>query len=409
MGLFCVNFHFRTTDDKALSDALERRGVKRYRIVPAKTGWTSLYEEQASEQDDRQIRELGGGLSKDLQVAAIAFLVHDSDIACYWLYENGKLIDEYNSDPDYFGETDGPPKPSGGRPEILVRYCPSVVQQAEIAKILSQESVRRTTFAERVIERLAKALGIAPNLAIADFRDEGHDDGPGNGDEPDDDDGDYGDDDAGPTGSSLPPALVKAMSKRFGFDLGDTPADPQAKALVHAAAGGNTDEIARLLADGVAIDAEAPGPVPTGQLAAGLAQFFPGGAPQVVMTALLAAVVNKQQTAARRLLEGGANPNHIHQRYGTPVHAAAGAGEAEMLKLLIDNRGDVNARNAQGQTPLQAIAASRAAMDRVVQLQAALKSMSVNLPSAFGKMANVSLPTEGWNACEQLLIASGAQ
>ena len=48
MGLFCVNLHFRTTDDSALSEALVRRGISRYRIVLAKSGWTSLNEEQAS-------------------------------------------------------------------------------------------------------------------------------------------------------------------------------------------------------------------------------------------------------------------------------------------------------------------------------------------------------------------------
>src|SRR5262249_50963848 len=125
MGLFCVNFHFRTTDHEALAEALKRRRVPRYRIVPGKSDWTSLFEEQASDQDDQRIRDLAGGLSKDLHVAAIAFLVHDSDIACYWLFDNGQLVDEYNSDPDYFGDSDGPPSPTGGRPEVLLRYCRS--------------------------------------------------------------------------------------------------------------------------------------------------------------------------------------------------------------------------------------------------------------------------------------------
>ena len=82
MGLFCANFHFRTTEDRALSEAVQRRGVTRYRVVPATSGWTSLYEEQASEQDDRRILDFAGTLSEDLHVPAIAFLVHDSDIAC---------------------------------------------------------------------------------------------------------------------------------------------------------------------------------------------------------------------------------------------------------------------------------------------------------------------------------------
>src|SRR5262245_31884956 len=82
MGLFCVNLHFRTTDDKALSAALARRKVTDTRVLPVKKGWVSLYEEQASQQDDERIRELAGGLSGDLKVPAIAFMVHDSEISC---------------------------------------------------------------------------------------------------------------------------------------------------------------------------------------------------------------------------------------------------------------------------------------------------------------------------------------
>jgi hypothetical protein len=403
MGLFCVNFHFRTTDDRALSEALNRRGVTRYRVVPAKNGWTALYEERASEQDDTRIRDLAGGVSGDLHVAAIAFLVHDSDIACYWLFDNGQLLDEYNSDPDYFGDSDGPPSPSGGRPEVLLRYCRPGVRQDDLAAILAQETVRATTFAERLIERLAKALGIDRNLAIADYRDGANDGGPGRMDGSDDD---SDDDDGSPSGSPLRAGLMERLAKHFGFDLGGAPADPRVTALVQAAARGETGEIDRLLADGVPIEAEAPAPLPGGELMAGLAQFFPGGAPQIAMTPLLAAIVNKQRPAAERLLEGGADPNRVHPRHGTPVHAATGAGDAELLKVLIDHGGDVSARNAQGQTPLQLLAASRTGHERLVQMQATMKSMGMNLPQ---QMSNLSLSLEGWDACERLLKEHGAR
>jgi len=402
MGLFCVNFHFRTTDDRALSEALNRRGITRYHVVPAKSGWTSLYEEQASEQDDRRIRDLASGLSEDLHVAAIAFLVHDSDIACYWLFDNGQLLDEYNSDPDYFGDSDGPPSPSGGRPDVLLRYCRPGVRQDELAAILAEETVQATTFAERLIERLAKALGIAPKLAIADYRDAASDAGPAGMDGPDDD----SDDDGGPSGSPLGAGLIERLAKRFGLVPGGAPADPRVTALVQAAASGNTGEIDRLLADGVAIDAEAPAPLPGGKLMAGLAQLLPGGVPQIAMTPLLAAVANKQRLAAERLLDGGADPNRVDPRYGTPVHAATGAGDVELLQLLLDRGGDVNARSAQGQTPLEMLAASRTGLDRMAQLQAQWKSMGVRIPR---QMSNVSLPIEGWDACERLLKARGAR
>jgi hypothetical protein len=196
------------------------------------------------------------------------------------------------------------------------------------------------------------------------------------------------------------------LAQRFGFDVGGAPADPQGRALVQAAARGDTDEIVRLLGDGVAIDAEAPIPLPGGKLTAGLGQLFPGGVPQIVMTPLLAAVVNKQRPAAARLLDGGADPNRVHPRWGTAVHAATGAGDVELLQLLLDRGGDVNARNAQGQTPLQLLAASRTGMDRLAQMQAAWKSMGVELPR---RMPKVSLPVEGWEACERLLKARGGR
>jgi hypothetical protein len=404
MGLFCVNFHFRTTDDKALSNALDGRKVRRYRVVPGKTGWTSLYEEQATEQDEGRIRELGAGLSKDLHVAAIAFLVHDSDIACYWLFDNGQLLDHYNSDPDYFGNSDSPRNPAGGRPDILARYCRKGVREEELAAILGEENVRATTFAEDVIRRLAKALGISPGLANADYRDAASDDGPGGMDGPDDDD-----DDDGPSGSPLRSGLVERLVKHFGFDAGGTPADPQVTTLVKAAAAGNVEEIDGLLAQGAAIEGEGPLPLQGGQITQGLAQFFPGGVPQVLMTPLLAAVANKQRQAAERLLQAGADPNRVHPRYGTAVHAATGAGDVEMLQLLINHGGDVSARNAQGQTPLEVLTASRTAMDRMAQMQATMESMGVKLPGLVGPMSNVTLPTEGCEACERLLKAHGAR
>jgi hypothetical protein len=403
MGLFCANFHFRTSDDGALSEALSRRGITRYRVVPAKSGWTSLYEERASEQDEKRIRELGSGLSEDLHVAAIAFLVHDSDIACYWLFDNGQLLDEYNSDPDYFGDSDGPKRPSGGRPDVLLRYCRPGVQRGELAAVLAEETAQATTFAEHLIQRLAKALGIDRNRAIADYRDAANDAGPGGRDGPDDTDDD---DDSGPSGSPLGAGLMERLAKRYGFVTGGAPADPRVSTLVQAAASGNTVEIDRLLAEGVAIDAEAPAPLPGGNLMAGLAQFFPGGLPQVAMTPLLAAVVHKQRLVAERLLDGGADPNRVDPRYGTPVHAATGAGDVELLQLLVDHGGDVNGRSAQGQTPLEMLAASRTGLDRLAQLQAAWKLMGVKVPQ---QMANVSLPREGWDACERLLKARGAR
>jgi hypothetical protein len=403
MGLFCVNFHFRSTDDAALSAALDKRGVRKRRVLSAKNGWTSFYEERASEQDERRIRELAGNLTADLKTAAIAFLVHDSDIACYWIYENGHLLDEYNSCPNYFEEFDDGEEratPSGGKTDILVRFCRQGVTEERLAGILNQNEL----FAERVIEQLARALGIDQARAIADYRHEDGEEGPQYFDDAGDDD----DDDGGPPQGRISPEVASRFAGLLGLGGRGAPADPKATALTEAAAQGDTDTIARLLGEGVPVDAEAPvslkGEGPMG----GVGQIALRQAPQIVMTPLLAAVVHKQPKAAKRLLDGGADPNRGNPLLGTAVHAAAGSGDAETLRLLIERGGDVRARDARGQTPLQVIAAGRATKDRLAQVQSMMAAMGAKLPGLAGQLENLKLPTEGWDACERLLKERGA-
>src|SRR5207253_279577 len=135
--------------------------------------------------------------------------------------------------------------------------------------------------------------------------------------------------------------LQKGLAGRLAAMLGvgsrSAAADPKVLALVQAAAGDDTGEIDRLLAEGVAIDAEAPAPLRGGQPLAGLGQGFPGGTPKIATTPLMAAVVNKRRRAAERLLDAGADPNRVHPFFGTPLHAATGAGDAELLQLLLDH------------------------------------------------------------------------
>jgi hypothetical protein len=409
MGLFCVNMHFRATDDKTLSAAVIRRGVTDYRVLPAKNGWTSLYEAEASNQDDQRIRDLTAGLSRDLGDVAIAFLCHDSDIACYWLFENGQLVDEYNSSPDYFDSNATGAAHSGGQPDVLLCYCRPGVRRDDLDAILGDQPV----FAESIIERLADALAIDEERALTDYRDAAEGEGPNGFGGDDDDDGGDGDDE-GPRGGSdilasgAGAGLGSRLARMLGVVSPDTTGDPQVEALIAAATRGDTDEIDRLLADGVEIDAEAPTPLPTAGPVSGMAQFFAGGVPKVPMTPLLAAVANKQRAAAEHLLDCGANPNHTHPLFGTPVHAAAGAAETELLERLLDRGGDVNARNARGQTPLQVVEIGRASVDRLAHARSMMESMGIKIPGLADQLSKITLPTEGWDDCEELLRSHGA-
>ena len=396
MGLFCVNFHFRTTDHKAVSEALDRRGIRRYRVVPANSGWTSVYEEQASEQDDRRIRDLAGSLSENLHVPAIAFMVHDSDIACYWLLDNGQLLDEYNSDPGYFdNDTDGPPSPSGGRADVLVRYCRPGVRQDELAAMLAEETVRATTFAEDVIRRLAKALGIDGKLAIADYRDVASDHGPGElGGRDDDDD----DDDGGLSPLSLQASLAKQWAKRFGFVPDSAASDPQRTALVQAARARRHGRIGSAPGRRRRRRWRSTGSAPRGQVVRP-GSFFPAGH-QIPPTHLLAAVVHKERAAAVAALmgRGGSEPRPCALRH--PVARSHGSRRRGTTAVAHRARGGRECPQLPG-AGRRMLAAIRAGVDRLVQMQAAMRSMgrkpraTVQCIAAPGRLGRVRTAPEG--------------
>jgi hypothetical protein len=178
MGTFLVNVHIQTDDLEALAEEMRRLEGGDCWVTTAKNGWSSVYEEQASSQDDTWIRELTGRLSDQLQTAAIAFLVHDSDVFCYWLYDRGELIDEFNSFPDYFGASDSFEDESEsdvgsadvkGKPDVLARYCRPPRRPNEVERVLTSSEA----FAEAQLEKLASLLGIDGARAATDFRDLG--------------------------------------------------------------------------------------------------------------------------------------------------------------------------------------------------------------------------------------------
>jgi ankyrin repeat protein len=55
---------------------------------------------------------------------------------------------------------------------------------------------------------------------------------------------------------------------------------------------------------------------------------------------------------ATQLLSAGANPNYGDLFDNTPLHYIIQLGDVKLIKILIDNRADVNARNLNGDTPL---------------------------------------------------------
>jgi hypothetical protein len=178
MGAFIVNYQVRADSLAAVRDVLEKMVTARACVSPAKNGWVTVYDEESDSQDDTVLRRIASGLSRALKTDVLAFMVHDSDIAMYWLYQSGKLLDEFNSAPDYFGNTvdDATRNRLRGKTDLLLPLCVAgtTIEQIDAAIHPAEEPA----FAEDYLAQLAPLLGIDEtriNLGFEYFTNEGQD------------------------------------------------------------------------------------------------------------------------------------------------------------------------------------------------------------------------------------------
>src|SRR6476646_3772809 len=129
MGNFYTNFTLKNPDADDIADTL-RQASRAAFVSPEQRGYVVVYEAEADNQDVSAIEEVGVMLSKQQKCPVLAVLNHDDDVLCYWLFDCGKLIDEYNSNPDYFGSASGGDR--GGDVELL---CGTFDKPAQVARV----------------------------------------------------------------------------------------------------------------------------------------------------------------------------------------------------------------------------------------------------------------------------------
>jgi hypothetical protein len=160
MGSFYVNFSVKRDDPQRMASALQRAGRKAV-ITPPLNGYVVVYEQEADTQKTSAIEQVGTLLSREAQAPVLAVLNHDDDVLCYWLYEEGRLIDSYNSCPDYFDELGGQADRGGDARRLCEALsAPSATDQVE--SILRGDEF---VFAVERHEALVRALGL-PDCAF---------------------------------------------------------------------------------------------------------------------------------------------------------------------------------------------------------------------------------------------------
>jgi ankyrin repeat protein len=167
MGASFTNYHVREVDAGACAKALTTLISSRAFVTDSQNGWTTVYDERSDSQDIEVLRGLAKGLSSKLKTAVIATMVHDSDIFVYLIYENGELIDQFDSKPDYFGPVSEAQKREWqGNFAKSLPYAKKKVSIQDFKRIAEKEHV----FEEHRAVEFSQLLGIDASRARIGFK-----------------------------------------------------------------------------------------------------------------------------------------------------------------------------------------------------------------------------------------------
>lgn len=160
MGNFYTNYSLPGVTPSAVAAALAGRSAL---VSPSVNNVVVVFDEQSESQDIEVMTQLGAELSSKCKCPVLAAMNHDDDVLWYGLFQNGQLVDEYNSCPGYFDDSVESDEPSGGDAEKLASAF-GVKKSGPVKKVL-RASDEDYTFAIERHGALAKALGL-PSFAV---------------------------------------------------------------------------------------------------------------------------------------------------------------------------------------------------------------------------------------------------
>jgi hypothetical protein len=115
LGEFYVNYVIRSDDRSAVVAALQGRKAL---VTPVQQGCVLATNEESIFQDGKEIENLTCFLSLRLSCPVLAFIMHDGDLLCYCLAQEGAIDHSYTSCFGYFDAKLGD-LPRGGNARAL--------------------------------------------------------------------------------------------------------------------------------------------------------------------------------------------------------------------------------------------------------------------------------------------------
>ena len=172
MGAFFDSIHVRTENSDALQKALwevAKQTDFKFLLGPALNGWMSVFPSEIGREGP-----IAAEIAKLINCDVFHLMVYDDDVFYYHCYRDAKLVDQYNSNPDYFeADSEEENQLSRGRPELFNDLLPDPKSLAKLKKLLGAE---RFTFESERMSTFVELLGFANALTCYDYLQEGSQD-----------------------------------------------------------------------------------------------------------------------------------------------------------------------------------------------------------------------------------------
>ena len=176
MGAFYGSIHIRTENCDAVQTALNlvaKEANCRFLLGPSLSGWISVFPNDSG-QNDRISAEIAKLLPNDI----FHLIVHDDDIFGYFFHRNGRLIDQYNSCPDYFEEvSDEDKQQCQGRPELFEDLLRKPEALGKLKALLIADKKNEFVFENERMAQFVELLGLQNALSSYEHLQAGERDG----------------------------------------------------------------------------------------------------------------------------------------------------------------------------------------------------------------------------------------
>jgi ribosomal protein S18 acetylase RimI-like enzyme len=153
-----------TSVERAVRQFLPRLGGSaRSRVTPPQDGWITVYDDLC-DRDRAAHRRFGGELSDRLGVPAVALRLEEGAVVRYYLFERGRMVDEYLSVPAYFGEVSKADEISlAANPTLVARLTgadPALVR----ATVRTAPSTADLPAGPELLAQVAAVLGVETTI-----------------------------------------------------------------------------------------------------------------------------------------------------------------------------------------------------------------------------------------------------